>query len=1174
MEPLCRLLKFTNLRRNMDLHLLLTHLSDRDVKLSANGVSLDVDAPAGVLTPELRDSLVAHKTELLSLLHRQDSANSGDVELPGVVPDPDGRYDPFPLTEMQYAFWVGRSGVLELGKVANHGYYEIEGQDLDLERLNETLRMLIDRHDMLRAIVLPDGQQQVQKTVPPYEIAILDLRGQPDAEVCEQLDAVRDRMSHQVMPADRWPLFDFHATQLAGGRVRLHISYDLQVFDAWSLFRLFDEWMQLYHNPAIALPPLELSFRDYALAEQALQTTELYERSKNYWLNRLDSLPPSPDLPLAINPKDLKHHRNQRYESRLDRDLWQQLKQRATQAGLTPSGLLLAAFTEVIGRWSKNPQFTINLALFNRLPLHPQVNDILGDFTSVTLLAVERSSCDPFTTRAVRLQKQLMQDLEHRYYSGVSVTRELARRRGTAPSAMPIVFTSTLGFRSLGQETLTFSHFGELVYGISQASQAWMDIQGWEEKGELTFNWDVVKDLFPEGLITAMFDTYCRFLTQLATSSAVWEATTQQLLPPAQMNQRNAINATDAAIPDRLLHALFAAQVRSRPNEIAVITSQCTLTYQHLYERANQVGHRLRQWGAVPNQLIAIVLEKGWEQIVAVMGILTAGAAYVPIDPELPQERLSYLLENSDAKIVLTHSRLAKDWIWPENVQCLCVDSDDLAQESKESLPPVQTPDDLAYVIYTSGSTGNPKGVMITHRNVANVVLHTNQRFNVGAQDRILALTALNHDLSVYDIFGLLSAGGAIVMPVAAAVKDACHWAELIDRERVTLWNSVPAMMEMLVDYAESQSIPSLGSLRLAILGGDWLPVSLPDRIRTFVPALQLLSIGGPTETTIWNIGYLIDRVDPTWKSIPYGQPMANAKYYILNEALEDCPVWVPGQMYCAGVQLAKGYWRNDAKTSANFMHHPRTGERLYRTGDLGRYLPDGTIEFLGRVDFQIKIRGHRIEAGEIEAALIQHPAVKAAVVAAIGERESQDRLVAYVVPEAKSTPSTKELKQFLTQKVPAYMLPSAFAFLDALPLSANGKVDRRALRDREVRVQTLETDYVAPKSDLEKTVAAVFQDILGLKKVGIQDNFFDLGGNSLLLAKVYRKLLETLPEQTGSISLIDLFSYSTVKALAQHLNRERSVDSSVHNNVNLTQKLGRGKNRLKQRFAKSKLAK
>jgi amino acid adenylation domain-containing protein len=994
----------------MDLHSLLTNLSNKGIKLSVNGDSLLVDAPKGVMTQQLRDSLAEHKAEILLMLRQYDAGTSSAV-LPTIVPAPEQRYEPFPLTDMQHAFWVGRSGAIELGSVSNHGYYEIEGNDLNLERLNWALQQLVKRHDMLRAVVLPDGQQQILEQVPAYPFEVLDLRGKDEAFVKAQLEAIRERMSHQVLPSDQWPLFDFRATCLDEGRVRLHISYDLLVFDAWSLFRLFEEWFQLYQNPEVALPPLELSFRDYALAEQGLRETELYKRSQNYWLSRIDTLPPAPDLPLAKSPHQLKQHRVKRYEGGIDSTAWQQLKQRAAKAGLTPSGVLLAAFAEIMTLWSKNPQFTLNLALFNRLPLHPQVNDLLGDFTSVTLLGVDNSEAESFCDRAIRLQKQLWQDLEHRYFSGVRVTRELSRRKGAAPNAMPVIFTSTLGFGSLGQETRTFSHFGELVYGISQASQAWMDIQVWEEKGTLTFNWDVVEELFPQGLIEDLFEAYCRFLKQLASSESAWVETTRQLLPPAQLAQRNAINATEASISDELLHTLFTAQVQARGNELAVISSERNLTYQELCDRSNQVGHRLRKLGVTPNQLVAVVMEKGWEQIVAVMGILAAGSAYVPIDPKLPKERFLYLLENSKADIVLTQSCLDKKLSWSDRIVRLCIDIEDFAQETKEPLQPVQTLDDLAYVIYTSGSTGLPKGVMITHRNVVNVVVHTNQRFNINSQDRILALTALNHDLSVYDIFGLLSAGGTIVMPDACSVKDPSHWAELMVRERVTLWNSVPAMMEMLVDYAQSHSVALPSSLRLAIMGGDWLPVSLPNRLKTLAPEVQILSIGGPTETTIWNIGYLIEEVDPNWKSIPYGQPMANAKYYIFNEALEDCPVWVPGEMYCAGVQLAKGYWRDSEKTSANFITHPRTGERLYRTGDLGRYLPDGQIEFLGREDYQVKIGGYRIELGEIEATLKQHPGVRDAVVVAATRAAQSQQLIAYIVPDREQADALFEVE-------------------------------------------------------------------------------------------------------------------------------------------------------------------
>ncbi|MGB7443481.1 MAG: amino acid adenylation domain-containing protein [Coleofasciculaceae cyanobacterium] len=1150
----------------MNLHSLLTNLANQGVKLSTQGNSLEVDAPQGVITGELRDSLLLYKAEILKLLQ-----NTSSTSLPEVLPAPESRYEPFPLTDMQHAFWVGRSGILELGNVSNHGYYEIEGNDLNPARLNQALQKLIERHDMLRAVVLPDGQQQVLEQVSAYQMQVLDLRDKDQATIKKELAAIRDRLSHQVLPSDQWPLFDFRLTLLEKGCARLHVSYDLQVFDAWSLFRLFDEWFQLYQNPQLELKPLEITFRDYVLAEQAWQNTQQYKRSQEYWFNRLDNLPPAPDLPLAKSPKQLKQHHCQRYEGRLDKNNWQKLKEKAAQTGLTPSGLLLAAFAEILTVWSKEPQFTINLALFNRLPLHPQVNDILGDFTSVTLLAVDNSTAESFTQRSQRLQQQLWRDLEHRYFSGVRVVRELNRRKGGIPSAMPVVFTSTLGFSSLGQETLTFSHFGQLVYGISQASQAWMDIQVWEEKGELTFNWDVVKELFPDGLIEDMFEAYCRFLEQLASSESAWVETRRNLIPPDQLAQRDAINATETAIPEEMLHSLFAKQVPARVNEPAIITSQRSLTYRELYELSNQLAHKLRSLGATPNQLIAVVMEKGWEQIVAVLGILASGAAYVPIDPNLPQDRLSYLLENSQVEIVLSQSWLDEQLTWPGQVKRLYIDKEDLAKESKEPLKPVQTPDDLAYVIYTSGSTGFPKGVMITHRNVANVVVHTNKRFNVSSQDRILALTALHHDLSVYDIFGLLSAGGTIIMPDACGVKDPTHWAELMVREEVTLWNSVPAMMAMLLDYEESPSQHQFSSLRLAILGGDWLPVSLPNRLKALAPAAEILSIGGPTETTIWNIGYLIQEVDPAWKSIPYGQPLANSKYYILNEILEDCPTWVPGQMYCAGVQLAKSYWRNKEKTDTNFIIHPRTGERLYRTGDLGRYLPDGNIEFLGRVDFQIKIRGHRIEVGEIEATLRQHRDVRSAVVTVVSEGK-QERLLGYIVAQHNQHPTIEELSKFLKQKLPEYMVPSAFVFLGSLPLSANGKVDRKALPTQDAFFKQLEVSFVAPQTEIEQIIASVWQEVLELAKVGVNSNFFEIGGNSLLITKSYSELKKNLPNEVQLISLVDLFNYPTIKSLAHKLSQARRTDSLPTAEAEIEHKLAQGKNRLQQRFKKLKI--
>jgi len=1148
----------------MDLHSLLTNLSDRGVKLSADGDSLLVDAPKGAIAPELRQALTEHKAELLLLL-RQHSAIA-TVSLPAIAPAPTQRYEPFPLTDMQHAFWLGRSGVFDLGSVSNHGYYEIEGNDLNVERLNWALQQLIARHDMLRAVILPDGQQQIFESVPAFEIQVLDLRGQDEEAVISQLEAIRDRLSHQVLPADRCPLFECHATLLDRGRVRLHVSYDLLVFDAWSLFRLFAEWFQLYQNPDLVLPSLELSFRDYVLAEQNLQQTEFYRRSQDYWFSRLDSLPPPPDLPLAKNPKELKQPRCRRYDRRLESADWQQLKLRATQAGLTPSGVLLAALAEILTLWSKNPRFTINLALFNRLPLHPQVYDILGDFTSATLLAVDNSIPASFSDRAVRIQRQLWQDLEHRYFNGVRVTRELARRNGTTPSAMPVVFTSTLGLDSLGQETQTFSHFGELVYGISQASQVWIDVQVWEEKGTLTFNWDVVEELFPEGLVADMFEAYCSLLKQLVTSESTWLAPTRQLIPPAQLLQRNAVNATTVPVSESTLHALFTAQVRGRAEATAVIAPQRSFTYREIYDRSNQVGRRLRQLGAAPNQLVAVVMEKGWEQIVAVLGVLAAGAAYVPIDPGLPQERLLYLLENSEAKLVLTQSWLNETIELPAEVQQLCLDTEDLADESTQPLEPIQTADDLAYLIYTSGSTGLPKGVAIAHRGAVNTILDINQRFGVSSDDRVLALSALSFDLSVYDIFGTLAAGGAIVIPEASLEREPARWSESIVQHRITIWNSVPALLQMMVDYA-AENLQILASLRLVLLSGDWLPLGLSDRLKALVPNVQTISLGGATEASIWSILYPVQTVDPSWKSIPYGRPMANQHFQVLNELLEPCPVWVPGQLYIGGIGLAKGYWRDEAKTATSFITHPLTGERLYRTGDLGRYLPDGNIEFLGREDLQVKIGGYRIELGEIEAVLMQHSAVRQAIVTVAGEQPTYKRLVTYVVSEWEISP--EELRCFLSDKLPDYMLPSVFLFLDALPLSANGKVNRRALPSPDGLLQ-LAVTYVAPQNEIEQAIATIWQEVLDLEKVGVNDKFFEIGGSSLLLTKIYSNLKKVIPDAVQYLSIVDLFNYSTVRSLAQYLSANQTASSLQQQSAESDKELAAGKDRLKQRYKKS----
>lgn len=949
---------------------------------------------------------------LLKEKRQQKELELSKPDIPALTADLVQRYEPFPLTDMQYAYWLGRNSAFQLGNVATHMYEEFEIADLDIERLNKSWQRLVKRHDMLRAIILPDGRQRILEHVPAYQIETTDLRAKTQLEIEAYLESTRQRMSHQVLPTDQWPLFEIRNSLLPDSVVRIHVSIDGLLLDGWSYQLLFREWFELYQEPDKELPQLELSFRDYVLAEQAIRESEEYQQSLSYWRQRLPTLPPAPELPLITSPSSLTQPHFVRRKGRLEAETWQALKNAASGFGLTPPSLLLAAYAEIITSWSKVAHFTLNVPRFNRLPLHPQVNELLGEFASFTLLEVDNRRELPFGVRARNLQEQLWRDLDHQQVSGIQVLRELGQIQDNRASVMmPVVFTNLPHEVDRRKALPDFVLTENVVYGITQTSQVWLDYQGSEEAGALVFNWDAVEELFPPGLLDDMFSAFCELLHRLAVEESLWQEMHPFSIPQNQLETMRAANATSRPLSDDLLQTLFTRQARRFPARPALLSPDRTLSYADLSCQAHQLGRYLRERGARPNQLIAIVMEKGWEQIVGVLGIIISGAAYLPVDPKLPPERLAYILRHSAVTHVLTQSWLCEQMSWPADVQVVSLDKEDLSLLDGGELEPRQSADDLAYVIYTSGSTGLPKGVMIAQRGVVNAITCTNEQFKVGPEDRILALTALHHDMSVYDIFGVLSAGGTIVLPSNGALNPQ-EWLDLLDQQGITLWNSVPTLLEMLVDFAVGEGRMIADSLRVAFLGGDWIPLPLLPRVRALARNVQLVSVGGPTETTLWNIWYPVPSPDPAWQSVPYGKPIANTRYYVLNEHAQDCPLWVPGELCCAGVGLTRGYWRDEARTSASFLVHPRTGERLYRTGDLGRYLPDGTLEFLGRKDFQVKINGMRIELGEIETLLSQHPLVRSAAVTVI-EHEQAKRLVAHVVLQREAASSVSESGEF-----------------------------------------------------------------------------------------------------------------------------------------------------------------
>ncbi|QES04574.1 amino acid adenylation domain-containing protein [Streptomyces venezuelae] len=973
-------------------------------------------APRGVMTPERLDALRTHRDAVLALLHAEEYG-------PAAEADPAAAHEPFPLTDVQAAYLLGRSEAFDYGGVACHGYLEIALPHWGVTRIEDAWNELVRRHPMLRAVVSAEGHQRVLPEVPHYHVRHEDLRGAADEAAA--LEATRGEMSHQVRPTEQWPLFEVRVSE-TDRALLLHVAVDLLICDYSSIRLLLAELSDLCTGARPPEPP-GATFRDYVLAAGRAREGARHRRDRAYWWSRIDELPPAPDLPLRPDALTAPP-RFTRHGLRLSPDRWQTLARRATEAGVTPSGVLLQAFAETVGRWSRHPRFTLSLTVQNRLPLQPGADRVIGDFSSTSLLAVDLTEGTTLTDRMRTLQARLWEDMDHRLCSGVEVLRELARRRGRAEALLPVTFTSTVSGSAGDPATSSLMPGGELVHGITQTPQVWIDCQVMEDGGGLLAHWDVREGVLPDGMVEDMFAAFADLVTRLVDGAA-WGDAEPQPLPARQARIVAEVNDTTAERRHQLLHTAVVDQARRTPDRTAVVTTARSLGYGELLGRARAVAAALRDAGLRPGERVGIVTDKGWEQVVAVLGVLLADGAYLPVDTTQPALRRDAVLADAEARLVLSRSGLLPTLDLAAGTRAIAVDTlypvDPFDAVDPE---PRATPDDLAYVIYTSGSTGTPKGVMISHAAALNTVDDINARFSVTADDRVLGLAQLGFDLSVYDVFGPLSTGGALVLPDAERRGDPGHWAELLAGHAVTLWNSVPAQMQMLEEYLRTAPGVDVSRLRLALLSGDWLPVTLPDAVRRRVPGLQVVSLGGATEAAIWSIFHPVTTVEPGARSIPYGTPLANQRFHVLDAFGRECPTHVTGELYIGGAGLALGYLGDPERTAERFVIHPGTGERLYRTGDMGRRLDDGAIEFLGRVDRQVKLNGHRVELAEVEAALQSHPAVEAAAAAVQGEGGAR-RLVAFAEPGRTGAP---ELPAALKEKAAAGVTAAVRAVAEA----------------------------------------------------------------------------------------------------------------------------------------------
>lgn len=1061
------------------------------------------------------------------------------------APAPGRTIHEFPLTDIQQAYWVGRSGGYALGGTSAHTYLEFARPSLDVPRFTRAWRRLIQRHAMLRATITAEGTQRILEVGDDFQPDLIDLRRGSEAERRTALERLRERLSLETFADEVWPLFSVTVCLLPDD-VRIMISGDVIIADATSWQIVMRDLEAFYEGDADDDQPLDFTFRDYVAADAVRDAATDTDADTRYWREVLGRLPGPPGLPFATDPETIRRPVFRRHVRRLPAAAWDALRAVASREGLTPSAVLLAAYGAVLNTWSTTRECTINVTTFLRRPFHPDVPRLVGDFTSFVPVPASLPSGAGFATLAEEVQEQLFAALDHGELSGLRLVRAVGARPEEVPTQ--VVFTSLLN--GAGDAMAAFRWLGELVHDITQTPQVWLDHQVFEDNGELVLNWDVVEGLFPGGMIEEMLSAYAGLLTTLAADS--WSRPVDGILLKQYSAAWRAYNATDAPIPTGRLEDLFAAQVARDPAALAVVSGHTRLSYADLDRRADAVRAALVQRGVSAGELVPVVMDKGWQQIPAVLGILRAGGAYLPIDPANPAARRAWLLDDASARVALTQPWVNDDGRWPTpGLERLVLD--DLAEGADE--PPAAGPSrratDLAYVIYTSGSTGNPKGVMIDHRGAVNTVLDVNTRLGLTPSDRVLGVSSLSFDLSVYDIFGTLAAGAALILPEGADARDPAVWARLMREHEVTVWNSAPPLMSLLADFAEGRPDLLPASWRVAMLSGDWIPVTLPDAMRALSPGLGILSLGGATEASIWSILYPVGDVDPGWTSIPYGHPMVNQSIHVLDEHLRPCPTWVEGDLWIGGIGVALGYWNNPDKTAAAFVCHPVEGDRRYRTGDRGRLLPTGEIEFLGRIDSQVKINGYRIELEEIEAALLALADVRAAVVHPVGTGERRT-LSAWVVPATPGAITPAHLTSALRERLPAHMVPAAVDIVDALPLTANGKIDRAALASgtapphapplpmdpQTIRPLALVPDLVDRETassgteDVLATVEALVTEALGRTDLTPDTDLLAAGASSIDLVRLANRLERTFGTRP---SVRELFALTSITRIAAH---------------------------------------
>lgn len=1081
----------------------VAELRAKGVGLSSKDDKIKFHAPQGIMTDEVINVIKKNKESILELLNLEKKTKK-------LVAG--NRKEKFKLTDVQSAYLLGRKAVFQYGNTACHIYMEIEyTYPLYQQKVESIWNQLIRRHSMLRAIFEDSGYQKVLEEVPYY--TLYTSRSENKGKTRNNME---QELGHKIYEIDKWPLYDIGCMTENDGKSILIISIDFMIADWASIWILIGEFEKLYKNPDVQLPELKYEFCDYIETEQRKKLLPQYYIDKKYWMDRMERLPGRPELPLISKKTDKV--RFKRYKYTLPKKQWDSMIRTAKETGVTPSAAVMTAYAMAISKWSETKRFLLNLTMLNRQNYGKEIENIVGDFTAVTLLEVDFSNDMSFAEAIRKLQYRLFSDIDHQLFSGIDVLRELSKIRGNDAAMMPVVFTSGIGVVNMDTNGI-IGRYNQR--GISQTPQVFIDCQVLDQHGELSVNWDVREATLLPGVPEEMFHTFVEILNILSEGQEKWKSqeADKNLIENIKFEEIDTKGASK-----KLLYTDIIEKAETLPEKIAVISRTGVLTYRELIEKSWIVQNILKNKGCLPNMNVGIAMPKSHYQVMAVMGVLLNGAAYVPIDISQPEDRINRIIQKARIQHVVSIRSVSNHF--PENVEVINIDKlNEKKAERAETMIEGQN-EKPAYVIYTSGSTGDPKGVVISHLAALNTITHVNQMLCVGQDDSILGVSRLSFDLSVYDIFGLLSVGGTLIYPDENRITDPSHLYELMVRYSITLWNSVPAIGEMVMDYMENEGINGKLYIRKTLLSGDWIPLNLPDRIvKNCALGSEVISLGGATEAAIWSIYFPYRHLEADWNSIPYGKALPNQQVYVLDRKKQPCFIGVKGDIYISGMGLAIEYLNEPELTEKRFV--TVNGVRMYDTGDKGRYIQDGNIEFLGREDTQVKINGYRIELGEIEANLEKINYVKRASVIdkKIG---NEKKIVAFLEKSRDCIWNDEKFLDYIRKEIknylPVYLEPNYYIAVESTPLTPNGKIDRKKLNGIEI---TMSDNYEYPKEEQQdhmtpvyKVVENIWCELLQQNDIKRSTDLHLLGADSLLMAQAVGKIRKKLSEDEFGIDL------------------------------------------------------